>query len=203
MSTDLRRLLALVTATAAVVLAVAAPAVAHPVLRPDRIEPGTTTVMELIVPHGCSSDGSIPAGERGGFPTSLVAVQVPEGLTATGIPAGPWIVEATEDGFQWSSGPVGPDGVVTLQMEVTADADFQGSVRLPIFQACVEGAPFRWVTASTATPAPALGIGVDPEPIAGDEGGDSPLRWVLLGAGLAGMGLAGVVYARRRTPGPS
>ena len=63
-------------ATIAAVLVPATGAAAHPGLRPNELRPGETIEAELIVPHGCGTEGERPEDAASASPTVEVAAEI-------------------------------------------------------------------------------------------------------------------------------
>jgi uncharacterized protein YcnI len=126
---------------------------AHVSVTPASIEAGSTTVVTVTVPHGCSEAS----------PTTRVRVQLPAGFTAT-RPTGPsgWTGTVASRIVTWS-GPVVPSNrKLVLGVTLTAPAS-AGDVALPAVQTCEQGST-SWVQLAKAgapepeRPAPMLNV---------------------------------------------
>lgn len=169
----------------------AAPGSAHVTIAASTTEAGATTVVRLVVPHGC-------AGEA----TTEVAVRMPDGVSElTAESTGQWAVEQTAEAVTYRADAPLPDASrdevafsVRLPDEVGTELVF------PVVQRC-QGAESAWteVAEDVASreelemPAPVLVVTGDPaRPV---------LTYGAAGALAVGTLAAGAVLVLRRRRG--
>jgi uncharacterized protein YcnI len=172
------------------VLLGAAPASAHVTLTPSSTAAGTTSVVTMLVPHGCE-----------GSATTEVAVRVPDSVTEVAVEStGRWQAEVAAGALTYRTDDPLPDGVEdSVEFTVRLPDDIGATLVFPVVQRC-EGSEAAWteVAADEASrealemPAPVIVVTAD----AGSE------RLMTLGAaGLLAAGCltaGGVLVLRRR-----
>ncbi len=128
--------------TAALVLAPATAALAHPSFNPNAIPAGEAVESVLVVPHGCAPGGGVPDGD--GVPTTRFDLGHTEQVGATGRGGTP----------RWTDAGGATSEPIELPVTITvADGAEGDEIFLPAFQECEDGSSHRWV----ATPDDAEG----------------------------------------------
>lgn len=142
-----------VLAVAGALMAIQAVAAAHPGFRPAEVAGGVPTELTLAIAHGCS-EGEPSSGE-GVSPTTVVAVQVPDGVgdVEPSEKAG-WTLQVERDAngqvvdFEWRIDQPA-DAVEAPQFVLTATAYGMAgeTIHWAVYQECTEGF-YRWVDAT-------------------------------------------------------
>jgi uncharacterized protein YcnI len=201
----------------AVLVALALPAGAHVELAPEEAEAGSTITLTFSFHHGL--DGSATTG---------LAVQVPDGAAIVAVPAkAGWTSELSEGGtvVTWRGGSV-PDGTEAEFPVVVRLPVREGEALFPTIQT-TEAGELAWISADEgesedAHPAPRLvltpGQAATSSSVEAstttraprdlprtileaeqrDDGGSSPLWWVLSGvAAVVAIAVGGTILSRR------
>ena len=140
---------------AAAAAAVASPAFAHATLEKGEAALGSTYKAVFRVPHGCE-----------GKPTTVVRVQIPEGVIAVKpMPKAGWTLEKVRGAYAksydyhgtpmtegvkeivWSGGNLPDDEYDEFILRGTLAGDFKvgETVYFPIVQECPDGGVERWI----------------------------------------------------------
>jgi uncharacterized protein YcnI len=182
-----------------VLVAWAAPALAHVALMPAEVGPGETVDARLVVTHGCGPEGEMPASAEEMSPIVGVTLEVPEGITVTPHEVDGWpATTVEEDGrrlVRWvSADPAGVAEGLLLDVGISASGVADGTeLTLPVVQDCLDGTSMAWTEAgdpSAVTYPAATLLVTSPASAAGDEG----LSTGVIVALAAGIGLlAGAV----------
>ena len=130
--------------TLVLMLAVAAPAAAHPFVRGGEVPVDSLVPLTLAMAHGCGGE----SGE--GSPTSEVSLEVPQWMRIVEVPAKEgWAIERETDAdaevgvVTWSNDdPVEPAPEFDLEVVVTGEPGQERFLKL--FHGCVDG-EHRWV----------------------------------------------------------
>lgn len=153
---------ALVTAG---VLLPATVAAAHPGLRPNELRPGETVEAELIIPHGCGTEGGVPEEGEVVSPTVEVAVQWPDGIEIRPVEVDGWATDVADGVATWLDDGGATTDAILVPATVSASTDLQGEIFVSVFQACENGESFRWVATPEEEGSPALRLTVAGEPV--------------------------------------
>lgn len=156
-----------VTTVAAAVLLPVTMAAAHPGLRPDELRPGETITSELIIPHGCGTEGGMPDDDAEASPTVELAMQWPEGIEIHPMEVDGWITVVDEDEAvaTWLDDGGATTDALLLPVTISASVDAAGDILVAVFQGCENGESFRWVAAAGAEGDPGVGLTVAGEPV--------------------------------------
>lgn len=147
-----RRLPLALTMASGILLLLASVAQAHPGFRPPEVAGGEPTELTLAMAHGCTEGEPPPDDDEQVYPTTLVAVQVPEGISDVEPAEKPgWTLEVERDGdgavtaFEWRIDE-GTEAVEAPEFRLSATA--YGSdgeiVHWAVYQECTEGF-YRWI----------------------------------------------------------
>lgn len=153
---------ALVTAGVLLPFSVAA---AHPGLRPNELRPGETVEAELIIPHGCGTEGDVPEEGDVVSPTVEVAVQWPDGIEIRPVEVDGWATDVADGVATWLDDGGATTDAILVPVMVSATTDLQGEIFVSVFQACENGESFRWVATPDEEGSPALRLTVAGEPV--------------------------------------
>lgn len=159
---SIRRSVAVATAAAALWLTAAVPAWAHPSFRPSTADVGVTVDAELVIPHSCGAEG-MPEDDEAQSPTSLVEVQVPDGVMVTPHDKDGWTLANTEDGFSYTAEDP-TETTITFPVEYSLSGHEGDTLHVLIYQECVDGGSFSWIGTpdnEAEYPAVALTVGDD------------------------------------------
>jgi periplasmic copper chaperone A len=149
-----RRVLLVVGVGASMALILGVAADAHAELAPSSVKAGTTSMVMVVVGHGCS-----------GSPTVRVRTEVPTGVTVT-KPAGPkgWTGSVAGRVVTWSGPAVGAKTALRLTMTIAVPSVSSArELAWPTVQVCQTGQT-RWTEMAVAGedepeyPAPLLTI---------------------------------------------
>lgn len=138
-----RRLLVISAATAVIWLAAALPTWAHPSFRPGNAPADETVGAELVIPHSCGAEG-MPTDDADQSPTTIIDVQVPEGVTITPQPKDDWTLETTSDGFTWTADDP-TETTIVFNVDLTLTGNDGDIHYVNVFQECVDGGSFSWI----------------------------------------------------------
>lgn len=158
----------LVGFTALVVAAVLLPATiaaAHPGLRPNELRPGETIEAELIIPHGCGTEGERPEDAAQASVTVEVAVQWPEGIEIRPVEVDGWTTSLDEEVAMWEDDGGATTDAILLPVTMTAAVEASGDILVSVFQACENGESFRWAAAPGEDGDPGVALTVAGAPV--------------------------------------
>lgn len=149
----MRRELITGSLTAALLVLAATGAAGHPSFNPNKLPGGEATEVDFVIPHGCSASGQAPPAEgEDASGTTLVAVQVPEGIMAVEpLEAEGWelnVVTAGDAVTEWdwtaSESAITTDPI-TFRVSVTPMQGDEGTeIHWPVFQECEQGS-YQWI----------------------------------------------------------
>jgi uncharacterized protein YcnI len=134
--------IATVAAVTSVVLALGAPALAHPGFDPNEVPAGREVDAVLVIAHGCGS-------EEGGSPTVEVVAQMPEAVVEVTAEDGDgWDAEVSDTDpieVSWTATDGGVDGRFELPpLTLLLEGRRGDTVYAKVFQGCEEG-EYRWI----------------------------------------------------------
>lgn len=195
----MKRLLLAVTATLALLVALASPASAHVTVNPGTAAPGGYTALTVRVPNE-SDDAS----------TTEVSITMPDELeTFRVMPTPGWEYEVDGATVTWSGGEIGPGEFMEFSISVGPLPSDEGVLLFPAVQTYDDGEVARWIEEDhdAEMPAPSLtltsaGGGEHGEATSGDDDGTDLLTFaaLLLGGVACTLALAALVRAGRRIP---
>jgi uncharacterized protein YcnI len=134
----------LLVASLAIVLASAAPALAHVEVESSSVEPTGAARVTFSFHHGCD-----------GQPTTSLRVQIPDGVTdVVPQPVVGWQPAVTATEFSWTGGsvPDGQEGAFTATMTVSGEAG--STIWFPTIQGCTSSEEAWIETADPGAPEP-------------------------------------------------
>jgi uncharacterized protein YcnI len=195
----MKRLLLAVTATLALLVAMATPASAHISVNPGTAAPGGYTALVVRVPNE-SDEAS----------TTEVSVTMPDELDSFRVmPTPGWDYEVDGTTVTWSGGEIAPGEFMEFSISVGPLPDEEGVLLFPAVQTYDDGEVVRWIEEDhdAEKPAPSLALtsaegGEHDETSAADEDGTDPLTFaaLLVGGVAFTLALAALVRAGRRIP---
>jgi len=153
---------------AVVVAAVLLPATvasAHPGLRPNELRPGESIEAELIIPHGCGTEGERPEDAAQASPTVEVAVLWPEGIEIRPVEVDGWTTSLDDDVAMWEDDGGATTDAILLPLTMAAAVEASGDILVSVFQACENGETFRWAAAPGEDGDPGVALTVAGEPV--------------------------------------
>lgn len=161
-----RRLFVTSVAAAAVLLP-ATMAAAHPGLRPNELRPGETIESELLIPHGCGTEGDVPDDADVASPTVELGIQWPDGIEIRPMEVDGWTTAVGEEEAvaTWLDDGGATTDALLLPLTISASVEAAGDILVPVFQACENGESFRWVAAPGEEGDPGVSLTVAGEPV--------------------------------------
>lgn len=114
-----------------------------------------------MVPHGCAEGEPPPPPGTEVQNTTLMSVQIPDGVTITGVEeARGFETSQDEDAVTWSAGDLENGDPGEFAFTATLAGDDGEALSFSAFQECSGGLEYRWAgNADAATPAPVVTIG--------------------------------------------
>lgn len=140
---------------------------AHPGLRPGEVAAGATTEAEVVVPHGCGTEGGMPEEDAEASATTQVALEWPDDIEVQPEPIDGWTTDVDDGVTTWDDDGGATTDPIMLPVAVTvADDVAPGEVYAAVYQECANGESFRWQALPDEDGSPALGLTV----VAGGDG---------------------------------
>ena len=137
-------------------------AFAHAVLDPGNAPAGEVTTFQVLIPHGCAPGEPPPPPGVEVEPTTLVSVEIPEGMmveSAEGF--GDFTAEVTDTEIVWSGGSLENGDIGEFFFDAMLMGEEGEEIAVNVFQECDE-LSYRWVGApNDAEPAPRVTVGAE------------------------------------------
>lgn len=159
------------TLAAALALVTASAAGAHPGLRPDEVPAGSATEAEIVIPHGCGTEGDVPEDDDDPSPTTQVALEWPDDVEVVPGEVDGWATTVDDGVTTWDDAGGATTEPIVLPVTVQVAADVApGDLHVSVYQECLDGASFRWQAGPDEEGSPALRMTV----VAGGPADDDP-----------------------------
>ena len=156
----IRRVLALLVG-ASLPLLMSSAALAHAVLQPGNAPAGEATEFQVLIPHGCAPGEPPPPPGTEVADTTLVSVEIPDGVTVEGAEeVDGFTLEVTDTEITWSDGVLENEDPGEFFFTAVLDGEDGTEIAFNVFQECTEDLSYRWSgDGDSATPAPVVTVG--------------------------------------------
>ncbi len=156
----IRRVLALLVG-ASLPLLMSSAALAHAVLQPGNAPAGEATQFQVLIPHGCAPGEPPPPPGTEVADTTLVSVEIPDGVTVEGAEeVDGFTLEVTDTEITWSDGVLENEDPGEFFFTAVLDGEDGTEIAFNVFQECTDDLSYRWSgDGDSATPAPVVTVG--------------------------------------------